>query len=116
MNHRTAEMREQGVSDHVLVCTNTRESDYPCCAEASGQDVLERVKDWLREREIYWSRVRVAETSCLGLCSADGTALAIHPRNRWHSDVRPDDVPDLLRAEFGSSGERLGLGPEPAED
>jgi hypothetical protein len=71
MNHRTADMREQGVSDHVLVCTNTRSSEYPCCAEANGQEVLEGVKDWLREREVYWSNVRVAETSCLGLCSAE---------------------------------------------
>ena len=116
MNHRTADMREQGVSDHVLVCTNTRSSEYPCCAEASGQEVLERVKDWLREREVYWSNVRVAETSCLGLCSAEGTAIAIHPRDRWYSDVRPGTVPDLLREEFGPHGTRIGLGPEPVKD
>ena len=81
MNHRTADIREQGVSDHVLVCTNARGSEYPCCADASGQAVLDTVKDWLRERDVYWSRVRIAETSCLGLCSAEGTAIAIHPRD-----------------------------------
>ena len=116
MNHRTADMREQGVSDHVLVCTNTRSSEYHCYAEASGQDVLEGAKNWLRERDVYWSRVRVAETSCLGLCSAEGTAIVIYPRGRWYSDVRPRTVPDLLREEFGSRGARLGLGPEPVED
>jgi hypothetical protein len=45
MNDRTVEMREAGVADHVLVCTNTRDSEYPCCANAGGEAVLEEVKD-----------------------------------------------------------------------
>ena len=116
MNHRTADIREQGVSDHVLVCTNARGSEYPCCADASGQAVLDSVKDWLRERDVYWSRVRITETSCLGLCSAEGTAIAIHPRDRQCSDIRPGTAPDLLREEFSSREERVDLGPEPVED
>ena len=114
MNHRTTDVREQGFSDHVLVCTNARDSEYACCADAGGQAVLARVKDWLRERDVFWSQVRVAETSCLGLCSAEGTAVATHPRSHWYSDVRPEEVPDLLRREFGSEATRLGVGPEPA--
>jgi (2Fe-2S) ferredoxin len=62
------------------------------------------------ERNVFWSEVHVAETSCLGLCSADGTAIAIQPRNRWYSDVRPGDVPALLEAEFGADASRLGIG------
>ena len=114
MEHRTVDVREGGFSDHVLVCTNARDSEYACCADAGGQAVLDSVRDWLRERDVYWSRVRVAETSCLGLCSADGTAIAIHPRNRWYSDVCPEDVPDLLGREFGSEATRLGVDPEPS--
>lgn len=109
MHHRTADIRENGFTDHVLVCTNTRDSEYACCADAYGASVYEAVKRWLRERDVFWSRVHVAETSCLGLCSADGTAIAIHPRNRWYSDVLPEEVPALLRNEFGPEATRLGI-------
>ena len=109
MEHRTTDIRQNGFTDHVLVCTNTHDSSYACCAEAHGEAVYEAVTRWLRERDVFWSRVHVAETSCLGLCSADGTAIAIHPRNRWYSDVRPEEIPDLLRDEFGPEATRLGI-------
>ncbi|RDI70265.1 (2Fe-2S) ferredoxin domain-containing protein [Halopelagius longus] len=109
MRPRTEEVAEKGFSDHVLVCTNARDSEYACCAEAHGADVYDAVKSWLRERDVFWSRVHVAETSCLGLCSAEGTAVAIHPRSRWYSDVRPEDVPDLLEGEFGPDATELGV-------
>lgn len=108
MNQRTADVLDNGFTDHVLVCTNDRTSEYACCADAGGAAVLTAVKEWLRERDVFWSRVHVAETSCLGLCSAEGTAVAIHPRNQWYSDVTPDDVPELLAAEFGEEATRLG--------
>jgi (2Fe-2S) ferredoxin len=108
MQRRTGEVIENGFSDHVLVCTNDRDSEYACCADAQGKAVYDAVKSWLRDRGVFWSRVHVAETSCLGLCSADGTAVAIQPRNQWYSDVVPDDVPQLLAAEFGTDASQLG--------
>ena len=111
MRDQTEDVREQGFTDHVLVCTNARDSEYAACAEAHGPAVYDAVTTWLRDRGVFWSHVHVAETSCLGLCSADGTAIAIHPRNRWYSDVRPGDVPDLLCEEFGENATRLGSTP-----
>lgn len=111
MNDRTAEIRTNGFTDHVLVCTNDRDSEYACCEDVGADGVYEAVKEWLRERGVFWSRVHVARTSCLGLCSEDGVAIVIHPRNRWYSDVRPEDVPSLLSEEFGPDGSRLGIGP-----
>lgn len=110
MQDRTDELVESGFTDHVLVCTNARDSDYAACADAHGPAVYDAVESWLRERGVFWSPVQVAKTSCLGLCSADGTAIAIHPRNRWYSDVRPADVPTLLAREFGEHAEELGNG------
>ena len=109
MNDRTEDVREQGFSDHVLVCTNARDSEYACCGDAYGDAVYDAVKSWLRERGVFWSQVHVAETSCLGLCSEDGAAIAIHPRGRWYSDVLPEEVPDLLCKEFGPEASRLGV-------
>jgi (2Fe-2S) ferredoxin len=108
VQRRTAEVRDSGFTDHVLVCTSDRDSEYACCAEAGGEAVYEAVTDWLRERGVFWSAVHVARTSCLGLCSAEGTAIAVHPRGHWFSDVTPEEVPALLEAEFGPEAERLG--------
>jgi (2Fe-2S) ferredoxin len=110
MEERTDEVIESGFSDHVLVCTNDRDSEHACCAEAGGEEVADAVKAWLRDRGVFWSSVYVAETSCLGLCSADGAAVAIHPRGRWYADVTPADVPGLLEAAFGPEASRLGVG------
>ncbi|WP_323674178.1 (2Fe-2S) ferredoxin domain-containing protein [Halorubellus sp. PRR65] len=107
MRERTTDVMENGFAAHVLVCTTDRDGDYACCADASGDAVADAVRAWLRDRGVFWSRVHVAETSCLGLCSENGTAVAIQPRNEWYSDVRPADVPDLLAAAFGPDAERV---------
>jgi (2Fe-2S) ferredoxin len=110
MEDRTAEVRERGFTDHVLVCTTDRD-DHACCGDAGGEAVFDAVVDWLRERDVLWSRVYVAETGCLGLCSEGGAAVAIQPRNRWYSDVTSDDVSELLADEFGAEASRLGVAP-----
>lgn len=112
MHSRTEDIHNNGFSDHVLVCTHARDSDLACCAGAFSDDVYDTVQSWLHERDVLWSHVYVTETSCLGLCSADGTALAIQPRNRWYSDVLPEDVPTLLEREFGADATQLGLNNE----
>ncbi|MGB9964682.1 ferredoxin [Halobacterium sp. CBA1126] len=109
MRDRTDDVAANGFTDHVLVCTTARDGEHACCADAGGPAVYDAVTEWLRERGVFWSRVHVAETSCLGLCSAGGAAVAIHPRGRWYSDVEPRDVPELLAAEFGDDATRLGV-------
>jgi (2Fe-2S) ferredoxin len=113
VKRRTEEVREEGFTDHVLVCTNDRDSEYACCAGVGGEAVLAAVKEWLRERDVFWTDVYVADTSCLGLCSEHGVAVAVQPRNEWYSDVTPDEVPDLLAREFGPNADRLGVSPGP---
>jgi (2Fe-2S) ferredoxin len=95
MQRRTAEQRGRELT-WVLVCTNERDSEYAACAEVGGEAVVAAVQDWLRERGMFWSDAAVVETSCLGLCSEDGTAVAFQPRDEWFSDVTPADVPALL--------------------
>lgn len=110
MRRRTPEVRESGFTDHVLVCTNERDGEHAACAGAGGEAVYEAVADWLRDRDVLWSRVHLARTSCLALCSSDGTAVAVHPRGEWYSDVTPADVPALLAELLGGDGTELGDG------
>lgn len=106
MKNRTTDHRER-LAAHVFVCTNSRDS-HDCCADAGGTAVIEATKQWLRDCDAFWSTVSVAETSCLGLCSADGTALSVQPHNVWYSDVTPEDVPTLLESVFGPDAQQVG--------
>ncbi|WP_339106453.1 (2Fe-2S) ferredoxin domain-containing protein [Haloterrigena salinisoli] len=107
MQRQTDRQRDR-LDAQVFVCTNDRDSDHACCADVGGQATLEAVTDWLRERGAFWNPISVVETGCLGLCSEDGTAIAIQPRDEWYSNVRPADVPELLEDEFGPDAERVG--------
>lgn len=115
MNERTADLRDSGVTDQVLVCTNDR-AEHAACADAGGAAAFEAAVDWLRERDVLYSRVYVARTGCLGLCSTDGAAVVIQPRNRWFSEVNPGEVPALLSSAFGPEATRLGVGPDEGPD
>lgn len=106
MKDRTEDHRGR-LDAHIFVCTNDRNSEHACCGDVGGADIVERVKDWLRERDVFWSSVSVSTTSCLGLCSEDGGALTIQPGNEWYSDIKPDEVPELLESEFGPDANRI---------
>lgn len=112
MNEQSDAVRDAGFTDHVLVCTTARDSEHAACAAADAEGVLDAVRSWLRDRDVFWSRVYVAETSCLGLCSADGAAVAVHPRGRWFADVTPADVPALMTDVFGPEATELGHRPD----
>lgn len=104
-------MAERGLVALVLVCTNARE-EHACCAGAGGAAVADAARRWLRERDLYWTRAAVVETSCLGMCSEAGAAVVLQPDDEWYAEVTPADVPDLLRTAFGEDGERL---PDPVD-
>lgn len=106
MRVRTEQQRER-LEAHVFVCTTDRDSDHACCGDAAADETHDAVVSWLRERDAFWTAVSVTTTGCLGLCSEDGAAIAIQPRNEWYSDVRPADVPDLLADAFGPNAERV---------
>ncbi|SFC07182.1 (2Fe-2S) ferredoxin [Halobiforma haloterrestris] len=106
MNRRTEQQRDR-IGAQVLVCTNDRDSEYACCADVGADEVVAAVESWLRDRNAFWSPIAVTETACLGLCSEDGTAVAIQPRDEWYADVTPADIPDLLEREFGPEAESI---------
>ena len=106
MQRRTQKQRDR-LATHVFVCTNDRESEHACCRDAGADATVEAVKTWLRDRDAFWQPIGVSTTDCLGLCSERGTAITIQPRNEWYSDVRPEDVPELLAEEFGPDAERV---------
>ena len=104
---RRTEKQTTRLAAHVFVCVNDRDSEYACCADAGGEETVAAVKEWLRERDAFWSPVGVSTTDCLGLCSEAGTAITIQPRDEWFAEVRPADVDDLMSEAFGSDAEEV---------
>lgn len=95
MERRTGQMHDRGLETVVFVCTTARE-EHACCGDVEGVDVADAARDWLRERDRYWTEVAVVETSCLGMCSEDGAAVLVQPADEWFANVAVDDVPALL--------------------
>ncbi|ARS88957.1 (2Fe-2S) ferredoxin domain-containing protein [Natrarchaeobaculum aegyptiacum] len=106
MKDRTDQQRER-LEAFVFVCTNERDSEYACCGDVGADETLAAIKDWLRERNAFWSPVGVSTTGCLGLCSEGGTAITIQPEDVWYSDITPEEVPDLLAEAFGPDADRI---------
>ncbi|PHQ43527.1 2Fe-2S ferredoxin [Halorubrum sp. C191] len=104
MERRTEQMRERGMSATVLVCTNDR-TEHAACAAVDGNGVADAIRNWLRERDRYWSEIAVAETSCLGMCSEDGVAVVVQPHDEWFAEVAVDDVPSLMAGMFEATGD-----------
>ncbi|ELZ38203.1 (2Fe-2S) ferredoxin [Halorubrum distributum JCM 10247] len=98
------------MSATVLVCTNER-TEHTACAAVDGGAVTDAVRDWLRERDRYWSEVAVAETSCLGMCSEEGVAVVIQPRDEWFAAVTVEDVPTLMAETVGATDDDAATEP-----
>lgn len=81
MHRRTDDVLDEGFTDLVLVCTNDRDSEYTCCADVTVMRSPNPSVSGFANRRCF-GNVYVVETSCLGLCSDGGVAIAIQPRNQ----------------------------------
>ena len=79
---------------HVFVCTNDRKGIRKSCADGNSAAVRTMLKQELNDRG-WKGKIRVSLCGCMGLC-ADGPNLIIYPQKIWLSNVRPEDVPDIV--------------------
>lgn len=73
---------------HVLVCGGTG------CTSSGSQQIIEAL-----EREIgvngLENEVKVVKTGCFGLCAL-GPIMIVYPEGCFYSDVKPDDIPEIV--------------------
>ncbi len=81
----------------VFVCTNVREGGRAACANPGrgGAELCESLKNAVKKAGLK-GQVRVARSGCLDLCEK-GPNLFIYPEGEWHSNVKPEDVPEILK-------------------
>lgn len=88
------QMDESPYQCHLFVCTKTRGGLRKSCGDGDNAELKAILKDEVRKRG-WKSRVRVSETSCLGLCD-EGPNVMIHPQKIWYSEVSLNDIPIIL--------------------
>ena len=92
-------MEKQGVPYRrtVFVCVNVRSDGRVACANPGrgGDKICEALKEGAQKAGLK-GKVRVARSGCLDLC-AQGPNIFIYPEGEWHSGVKLEDVPELLK-------------------
>jgi (2Fe-2S) ferredoxin len=89
-------LKESPFNCHVFVCTNDRKGTRKSCADGENVSVREALKAEVAERE-WKGLVRVSQSGCLGLCE-DGPNVLIYPQKIWFSEVRSDDIGEVIGA------------------
>lgn len=73
---------------HVLVCGGTG------CTSSGSQQVIQTLKEELKKNRIQ-NEVAVVKTGCHGLC-AEGPVMIVYPEAVFYSQIRPEDVPEIV--------------------
>lgn len=73
---------------HLLVCGGTG------CGASKSQEIAENLKSTLKDKGLE-SEVQVILTGCFGFCEK-GPIVKIMPDNTFYTEVKPEDVTDII--------------------
>ncbi len=79
----------------IFVCTNNANGEKASCGDHQAEEVFRQLREDAKAKKLH-PMVRVAQAKCLGQC-AKGVNIMVYPENKWHSDVRVDDIPAITR-------------------
>jgi (2Fe-2S) ferredoxin/SAM-dependent methyltransferase len=89
---------------HIFICDQQKPEGIPCCAARGSGKTLEALRKEIAARGLA-EEVQITACGSLGLCER-GPNLVVYPEGVWYSGVKPEDVPELVRAQF-QEGRRL---------
>lgn len=94
---------------HVLVCTQQKSENVPCCAANGASDILSALHEQLAKENLA-DEVIVSSTGCLGACE-HGPVMIVYPDAAWYGAVELTDIPEIVRSHLrdGRVVERLML-------
>ncbi len=85
---------------HVFLCTQEKPEGVPCCAANGAAKVLNALNRELAARGLA-NEVQVSTTGCMGTCE-HGPVVIAYPEGVWYSEVKPEDVPQLVDSHFAN--------------
>lgn len=83
---------------HIFVCTNERPEGHPrgCCKAQNSEALIQFFKEEL-SRAGMAGDVRAQRSGCLDVCEF-GPAVVVYPESAWYGNVKPEDVPEIVRS------------------
>ena len=73
---------------HVLVCGGTG------CTSSHSAEIIEKLEQELKAKDLE-NEVKVIKTGCFGLCAL-GPVMIVYPEGCFYSEVKVDDVPEIV--------------------
>lgn len=88
------EFKERSINCQIFICTHNRE-DKESCAGKNSLDLFKNLKTKSKEDPTWKGKIKVAQSSCLGLCS-EGIAAVIYPQNKCIIKLNTGDVKKVI--------------------
>ena len=73
---------------HILICGGTG------CTSSGSQQIIQVLNNELKNHKLQ-DEVAVVRTGCHGLC-AEGPIMVVYPEAVFYSQVRPEDIPEIV--------------------
>ena len=80
---------------HIFVCLKSRGGERKSCGDGESAEIKSLLKEEINDRG-WKGKVRISESGCLGVCGV-GPNIMIYPQAIWLTQVKPSDVPEILK-------------------
>ena len=86
------EQKKQTENQILAICVNRRLSDKPSCAARGSEKIADAMEQGLLELDLP---ITIERIICFGMCT-QGPSMRLIPGGDFYSQVKLDDVPDIL--------------------
>jgi (2Fe-2S) ferredoxin len=85
---------------HVFFCTNQKDNNKKCCAEADATAMWQYAKARCKQEGLLANdNVRVSKAGCLGRCSV-GPCIVVYPEGLWYTYRNQADIDKFIEGEL----------------
>lgn len=92
---------------HVIVCTQQKSENVPCCAASGAFSILDAVYAEVGKAGLS-DEVIISTCGCLGLCES-GPVMIVYPEATWYAKLTRDDVKEIVTSHLGEGKPVMGL-------
>jgi (2Fe-2S) ferredoxin/predicted O-methyltransferase YrrM len=84
---------------HVVMCTQQKVENVPCCAAAGAAAAVNALREELSKQGLV-DEVLVSTTGCLGACE-HGPVMIVYPDAIWYGKATAAEMPEIVRSHLG---------------
>ena len=87
------------IRSHVLICGGTG------CTSSGSVKILDAMNAEIAAKGLQ-DEIKVVGTGCFGLCAL-GPIMIVYPEGTFYSQVKPEDVPEIVEEHFLKPGDQI---------